>query len=30
VLATDLPRSFEAVASRFLGDVVGQVEQVDL
>lgn len=30
VLVTDMPRSFEEVATRFLGDVVGSVEQVDL
>ncbi len=30
VLVTDMPKSFEAVASRFLGDAVKDVEQVDL
>lgn len=30
VLVTDMPKSFEEVAGRFLGDGVGQVEQVDL
>ena len=30
VLVTDMPKSFEEVATRFLGDAVGQVEQVDL
>jgi glutamate racemase len=30
VLVTDMPSSFEAVASRFLGDAIEQVEQVDL
>jgi glutamate racemase len=30
IYATDLPKSFEAVASRFLGDAVGTVRQVDL
>ena len=30
LVVTDMPRSFAEVASRFLGDVVGDVEQVDL
>ncbi len=30
LLVTDLPRTFRTVASRFLGDDVGEVEQVDL
>jgi len=30
ILVTDMPRSFEVVASRFLGEEVGGVEQVDL
>jgi glutamate racemase len=30
VLVTDMPKSFEAVASRFLGDAIDTVEQVDL
>jgi glutamate racemase len=30
LLVTDLPRTFAEVASRFLGDAVGDVEQVDL
>jgi glutamate racemase len=30
VLVTDVPRSFRDVASRFLGEDVGEVEQVDL
>ncbi len=30
LLVTDMPRSFEAVASRFLGEPVDAVEQVDL
>ena len=30
VLVTDMPKSFEAVASRFLGEPVAQVQQVDL
>ena len=30
LLVTDLPRTFEEVASRFLGGTVGAVEQVDL
>jgi glutamate racemase len=30
VLVTDMPKSFEVVATRFLGDAVGAVEQVDL
>ena len=30
VLVTDMPKDFSAVATRFLGDAVGVVEQVDL
>jgi glutamate racemase len=30
LLVTDMPKSFEAVASRFLGEPIEQVEQVDL
>jgi glutamate racemase len=30
LIVTDLPRTFREVASRFLGDDVGEVEQVDL
>lgn len=30
LLVTDMPRAFRDVASRFLGDAVGEVEQVDL
>jgi glutamate racemase len=30
LLVTDMPRTFREVASRFLGDNVGDVEQVDL
>jgi glutamate racemase len=30
VLVTDMPKSFEAVAARLLGEVVGNVTQVDL
>jgi glutamate racemase len=30
LLVTDMPKSFEAVASRFLGGAVPSVEQVDL
>lgn len=30
VLVTDMPKSFESVASRFLGETLGSVEQVDL
>jgi len=30
VLVTDMPKSFEEVATRFLGDAVGEVEQLDL
>ncbi len=30
LLVTDLPRTFAEMASRFLGDAVGDVEQVDL
>jgi glutamate racemase len=30
VLVTDMPKSFSLVASRFLGDALGEVEQVDL
>ena len=30
LLVTDLPKSFASVAERFLGEVVGHVEQIDL
>ena len=30
IMVTDRPRSFEAVASRFLGQQLGEIEQVDL
>jgi glutamate racemase len=30
LLVTDIPRTFAEVAARFLGDAVGDVEQVDL
>jgi glutamate racemase len=30
LLVTDVPRTFQEVASRFLGSEVGEVEQVDL
>lgn len=30
LLVTDMPKSFDATASRFLGDDVGEAEQVDL
>jgi hypothetical protein len=30
LLVTDIPRTFAEVAARFLGDAVGEVEQVDL
>lgn len=30
LLVTDLPKSFASVASRFLGEAVGDVEQIDL
>ncbi|HEY8090631.1 MAG TPA: glutamate racemase [Polyangiaceae bacterium] len=30
LLVTDLPRAFREVAARFLGDEVGEVEQIDL
>jgi hypothetical protein len=30
LLVTDVPRTFREIASRFLGDEVDEVEQVDL
>ena len=30
LLVTDIPRTFAEVAARFLGDAVGEVEQIDL
>jgi glutamate racemase len=30
VLVTDVPRTFRAVASRFMGEDVGEIEQIDL